>query len=71
MTHSKQGRWGCGRGSSLNTREELSYYGHKLSQLSDVNDDNIWGVGAFGGVGNTLEVQGRGWVVGDQKIQLL
>ena len=45
----------------FNNMEELSYY---------VNDDSIWDVGAFGGVGHTAEVQESGWIVGDQMIQL-
>ena len=66
MEHKKQGGWGCGIGSSFNKREELSYYGDKGSQLSDVNDDDIWEVLSFGGVGHTSEVQGGGWGVGEK-----
>ena len=47
--------------------EDLSYYGYKGYRLRDVNDENIWDVGAFGGVGHTVEVQGGGWGVGDQR----
>ena len=54
----------------INKREDISYYGYKGSQLHDVNDENIWYVGAFGGVRHTAEVQGGKWGVGDQTIQL-
>ena len=50
--------------------EELSYYVYKGSQLCDVNDDIIWEVGAFVGVGHAAKVKGGGGVVGDQMIQL-
>ena len=54
----------------FNNREQLLYYVYKESRLYDFNDDNLWDVGAFGGVVNTEEVQERGWAVGDQTIQL-
>ena len=39
--------------------------------MCDVNDDKIWDVGAFGGVRHIVEVQGVGWGICDQTIQLL
>ena len=71
LAHVKQGGWGCGLSSRFNKREDISYYGYKGALLRDVNDENIWDVGAFGEVRHTLEVKGRGWVVGDQIIKLL
>ena len=41
------------------------------ARIRGVKYDNLWDVGAFGGVRRTLEVQGSGWGVGDQMIQLL
>ena len=48
----------------------ISYYGYIGSWLCDINDDNTWDVGEFGGVRNTTEVQGSGWGFGDKMIQL-
>ena len=71
MACAKKGGWGCGSSSGLNNREYISYYGYKGARLRDVNDDNIWDVGAFIGVGQKAEVQGGSWRVGYQTIQLL
>ena len=70
MARAKQGVRGCGISSRFNKEEEISCYGYKGDLIRDVNDDNIWDVGAFGGVRHTAEVQGSGWEFGDQTIQL-
>ena len=70
MARAKQGVRGCGISSRFNKEEEISCYGYKGDLIRDVNDDNIWDVGAFGWVGHISEVQGGGWGVGDQTIKL-